>query len=258
MMTRSKTVTFLPEKLNQIVSLFWTRAGSTESYPRDLSEAIHVALPIFIQNIPGLSTESIKEWAQRREIKNLEIKGARRLFGCLIIYREHGILFVDSSAPPAEQRFTRAHEVGHYFHDYLLPRQRSLDKLGSEIVEVLNGERTLTQAERIDAILSSAPIKPYIHLMDRDSEGQTAHSQTVYAESTADRIALELLAPYRDVLEATTQLFNSRPLRSQLQTALPPLLIETFGLPSHIAAVYAKALAYHSGRPPSVCEFFEL
>ena len=97
---------------------------------------------------------------------------------------------------------------------------------------MLDGERSPTLQERLHALLRNVPLGFHMHLMERDNEGNPVRSSIVQAESDADRLAYELLAPAEHVLADV-------PSGKQ---ALIQKLREFYGLPGIQAAHYAGEL----------------
>src|SRR5262249_401258 len=82
------------------------------------------------------------------------------------------------------------------------------------------------------ALLRNVLLGYHLHLMERDSEGDPLTSSIAQAESDADRLAYELLAPAEHVLAEV-------PASKQ---ALIQTLREFYGLPGIQAAHYAGVL----------------
>ena len=97
---------------------------------------------------------------------------------------------------------------------------------------MLDGKRLPTSLERVHALLRDVPLGFHLHLMERDSEGNPLNSSIVQAESDADRLAYQLLAPAEHVLSAI-------PASSQ---ALIQRLQDSYGLPRIQAMHYAGVL----------------
>jgi hypothetical protein len=144
----------------------------------------------------------------------------------------HGVALIDGSDGDAEQRFSIAHELAHFLSDYWSLRRRILKRLGAEALRVLDGERPPTAQERLHALLRNVPLGFHLHLMERDSEGKPLTSSIAKAESDADRLAYELLAPAEHVL-------GDVPGSKQ---ALVRRLREFYGLPGMQALQYAGVL----------------
>jgi hypothetical protein len=219
---------------------FWERAGRVPPFPRDLDAIVPMALPVAVVLLPALTLDRVEAWLDRRGCGYRFPCAHRRLRGCLIAHAGYGIAFVDGADAPPERRFTLAHEAAHFLLDYQRPRQRAIAKLGPTIVDVLDGRRTPTRTERIDAVLAACPIGVHTHLLDRDG-GYDAAIASI--EDRADRLACELLAPAAEVSPRAAVGDLAHDLR------------ETFGLPDPIATGYARRLLRERGAGPSFVEW---
>ena len=95
--------------------------------------------------------------------------------------------------PRPRRRLTLAHENGHLWLDYLLPRQRIL-RDAPDLLEVIDGHRPPTDADRARAAspgcrLACTPTC-FIEMTT------AAPERTMHAEDDASVYALELLAPW--------------------------------------------------------------
>lgn len=231
---------------------FWASAGGAKRFPRDLEQAIAWATPIAILKIPNLWVSDVEAWLRRRILPSFVQMEDRPLHGCMYAYAGKGLLLVNGTDRAAEMRFTIAHELAHYLLDYELVRRRAVEKLGSEILRVLDGVRPATTEERVDALLSAACIGVYRHLMYRD--GKRLDSLTACSETLADELAVELLAPE----EAVRRALQHRPREKSLEkrgTIIMRLLMTNFGLPPVIAEVHASRLNRQWFRGPSAREW---
>lgn len=226
---------------------FWTLAHQAPSYPVELEEAIGWALPLEIRRAPGLWIRDVHHWAERAGIPYRFAGRDRRLRGCLIAYRDNGVVFLDGADPADEQRFTLAHELAHFLLDYRMPRHRALDALSESIRAVLDGQRPPTMGERMQAVLADAPLGVLSHVMERPDAGLPA-AMVLAIEDRADRLALELLAPASRVLERLHHASLPRPYTRRL-THLSTILTAEYGLPTEIAASYARILLRRDGGP---------
>jgi hypothetical protein len=66
----------------------------------------------------------------------------------------------------------------------------------------VDGQRPPTSDERVDGLLANTPVGLYAHFMHRD-DARAASSFILDAESQADRLAFELIAPERNVWAST-------------------------------------------------------
>ena len=216
----------------ELARVFWTKAGKPEPFPRNLSRAIARAVPLSVVLLPKLSVKAALDWLEHCGLV-CELPGEDRpLRACLVARRGHGVALIDGSDEDAEQRFSIAHELAHFLRDYWSLRRRISKRLGAEALQVLDGERPPTAQERFHVLLRNVPLGFHLHLMERDSEGNPLTSSIAKAESDADRLAYELLAPAEHVL-------GRLPGSKQ---ALLRILREFYGLPGVQASQYAGVI----------------
>jgi Zn-dependent peptidase ImmA (M78 family) len=154
-------------------------------------------------------------------------------------------LFVDRSDDPEQRRQTLAHEAGHFIVDYMIPRENVAQRR-PELLDVLDGEREPTDAERFDALLADLPIGFHTHLLERDVHRGHLSVATADVEDRAERLAFELLAPLQRVLAE---------LPPTAEHEIPQLLQERFGLPAGVATRYAGYIErYRPRRPRTLLE----
>ncbi|HEX2094531.1 MAG TPA: ImmA/IrrE family metallo-endopeptidase [Longimicrobiaceae bacterium] len=151
-----------------------------------------LALPVAIVTLPRLASHTIQQWLRRRGIPVSVPQGHRDLMGCIVARCGYALILVPGTDPEEERRFTVAHEVAHLIVHYLLPRGVLIAALGEGIVDVLDGHRPPTLAERATAALSALHLGPHVHLMPRHGPGA---GTVLRFEDEADELALELLAP---------------------------------------------------------------
>ena len=227
-----------PLWVSELAEWFWAAAGQPPPFPRDLRQAVLLALPLGIVDLPRLRVAAIDVWLARRAAACRMGVADRPLRACLVAHGGAGLVFLDGADPPDEHRFSLAHETAHFLVDYWQPRQRAAARLGPAALEVLDGLRPPTRVERVDAALAGVPLNVHVHLMDRTPDGHAASTRENAAERRADLLALELLAP-RDAVEAA--LAPLPPATRRADAAR--LLAGTFGLPSPVAAAYAASFA---------------
>ncbi len=238
-----------PLWVGELAERFWADAGGAPPFPRDPEPAVSFACPLSVVELDGLGVEAVEAWLARR-MSRLRGPGRvqsgcrlgvaeRSLHACLVAQAGVGWIFVDRADPPAERRFSVAHEVAHFLADYQRPRERAAARLGQAILAVLDGQRPPTATERVDAVLARVPLGVHVHLLDRTIDGLAAHAAIASAERRADQLALELLAP-RDAVTAVLAGLSLPSLSSPARrAAIVALLVERFGLPAGVAAAYA-------------------
>ncbi|RKH46875.1 ImmA/IrrE family metallo-endopeptidase [Corallococcus sp. AB050B] len=217
-----------------------------ESFPHDLALDASLLLPVNPVGLRGVTSERVRQWLYLHGW-DVEI-GYRRMHGCMVARAGNGVLFYDENDSPEEQRFTVAHELGHFFLDHLQPRKRALAFFGESIQDVLDEKRKPRPEESLSAVLSRVPIGVQIHLMDRGPAGDIGTGVVARSEQNADRLAMEWLAPSK----LARQVLKDGPPDTQVQR-----LEQHFGLPPAVAETYARILRREAGRPRfSAVSFF--
>lgn len=222
----------LPLWVADLADTFWELAGSPEPFPRSLRRPIARALPMAVISLPQLRLGHVLDWLQRNRIGCSSSAADRALHACLAAWRGWGYVFLDGADPEDEQRLSLAHELAHFLRHYWHPRRMACRKLGDQVVEVLDGLRPPTTAERVHSLLALAPIGFHMHLLDRDPQGGLPAGTVLAAEDEADRLAYELLAPAEEVLHRS----------SDRRNAMAELLRVDFGLPAAHALRYRDIL----------------
>lgn len=212
----------------QTAAEFWAAVGG-ERYPRDVLRAAPWALPVGVVRVPALSLATVAEYLRRLEVGHPVPRGQQGLHGCVVAHGGRGLILINEDDTEDEQRFTGAHEVAHFIADYLEPRRASVESVGRAALDVLDGVRAPSLVERLRAVLAGQRLRAYVHLT-RAQGGEPD------AESRADRLAVELLAPEGHALAA---------LEADPAAAPALVLRAAYGLPAAVAARYARWL-----RPP--------
>jgi hypothetical protein len=171
----------------------------------------------------------------------------RDVRACLAARNGAGFILLDADDLPKERVFSLAHEVAHFLWHYWRPRERVGRQLGCPAAEVFDGRRLPTPAERLRALLSNAPLRPHLHLMDRGPSREVMDERVRFAEEVADRLAYELLAPADAVAEVWGPGGGTRELAT--------VLGEVFGLPATQAEDYARLLEPPPRPDPLVLRF---
>jgi hypothetical protein len=219
--------------------LFWTLAGEPESFPRSLEKSVALALPLAIVKLPSLGLCEFRDWLFQRGIEVHVTGPDRRLRACLVAKAGRGLVALDGSDPEDERRISLAHEVAHFLIDYLHPHQKALELLGESAREVLDGERQPTLKEELTGILRGVELGVYTNLIERPSTGSINNTVIIGIEDRAERVALELLAPFGMVLETIIPSGTSQNQQPSL-AMICDVLSEHFGLPSSVAKSYGQ------------------
>lgn len=175
----------------ELADQFWARTPDRLRGGADLDAAVVSSLPLALVTMSGLTLAGVRAWLGERGIRAAGGQDAR-LRGFLVAWRGVGLLFCDGTLDAAERRFTIAHEVGHFVLDYEQPRRRVL-RDAPELLEVVDGAREATAADRTRALLARAPLGLHTHALGGEAE-------PVAEEDEASRFALELLAPWDELL----------------------------------------------------------
>lgn len=243
-------MTFLPASILTIVRRVRLDLEVTPSFPIDLAGLLAYAYPVTMEEISGLSIHRMCTWFEQHKLMlSIPEVPDRPLFGCLIACQGQGWIFLEKLAPPEEKRFTLAHEFGHYVIEHLIPRETAIGQIGDGINEVLDGKRASTWDEQLMALRKQIDLQPYCHFMERGTNGQIVDTRTTQAEIEADFLALELLAPYRIVLDRC----GSRDY-DDMQEFIFTDLTNDFGLPAEIAQQYAVQLTGTFSHHPSLSD----
>lgn len=228
------------QEVEALASTYWSEVPDPPIYPRNLETSVCWGYPVVVLTMADLMLSAVHSWLAARGIMRDSVRRDRPLHACLAAIRGQGFVFLNGTDPEDQRRFSLAHEIAHFILDYYLPRRRAIGVFGNSIVAVLDGDRQATIGERLTGSLRSVTLGSFDHLMDRDAGGIARSIQIVEAEDNADRLALELLAPRREVL---AKLKRSRQTgRSPTPENVREILIEFFGLPQEVAIQYARAL----------------
>ncbi|HYR74384.1 MAG TPA: hypothetical protein VEM96_00955 [Pyrinomonadaceae bacterium] len=214
---------------NEVIALkFWEGTELGDIFPREIEKAIALKLPLAIVKLPRLTVPAVRRWLEARRLCARVPNDGRELMGCLVAYRGFGIVFVCGADAPEEQRLTVAHETGHFLRDYLLPRQQVLAALGDELLDVLDGRRESTPAERANAVLAHVRLGPHVHLLPKEGEAEDCDPKVSAAEERADGLGLELVAPREHILAIVSGQAHEK------NEDICGLLSKFFGLPLQV------------------------
>lgn len=220
-----------PVWVADLAERFWADAGEAPSgFPRDLQVPAAIVGGLTVVPRAGLRVSTVIDYCRGQGVPVKFDDPDRPLRAALHCWAGVGVVFLDPDDPPDERRFSFAHELAHFLRDYISPRRQVAHSLGSDALGVLDGLRQPTPAERLHAVLRNRPLTPHCHFMSRDPVGRPRGDDERRAEADADRLACELLAPAELFLD-----INDR-------AELTRRLVSKFGLPTSVAAEYARTL----------------
>jgi hypothetical protein len=239
------------DKIKEAADFFWRAAGHRETFPRQLEEPATWGLPVAIVKLPRLWGADVREYLARTVKQNVSLSDSVALKGFMIAAAGKGLLFVNGSDPGDEQRYSLAHEIAHFLLEYHLPRLRTIELLGPQICEVLDGQRPATIEERVHAILARAPASLYEYRIGQFTDKRSAMLARNQAEDDADALAVELLAPSDVIIYRATK-WRRKLASDALCVRLRKMLIRDFGLPEFAADGLAEAYSSRLAKPTHV------
>ena len=220
-----------PVWVAELAERFWLDARTAPPpFPRELEQVLPFVARLVVVRRPRLRVVTVRTHLESKRVPVAALEPDRALRAALYCWRGVGHLFLDADDPPAERRFSLAHEIAHYLRDCLEPRRRIEKALGADSLDVLDGLRPPTDAERLHAVLRNRPLAAHTHFLRRDSAGYPLGDAERRAEAEADRLAFELLAPAECFRHETN---------AEVVTAR---LVSEFGLPPQPAREYALHL----------------
>lgn len=233
--------------VRELAAATWQAAPPDVRERRDVQSAVVWASPAMVVLLPRLQVATANRWLAERGVPPLS-NSTGSLRGLLVAWRGQAAIFVDGTLTEAEGRVTIAHEHGHFLLDYLAPRQRVL-RGAPELLDVIDGYRQPTDADRARAALARVPLGVHTHLLARDDHGG-AHETTINAEEDATVYALELLAPFEMVVALLRPLLTGHRSYPDQLAAATAELAEAFTLPPDAAEVRAAAALSALGLRP--------
>src|SRR5207244_1995423 len=108
----------LPLWVAELTGAFWSEAGEEAPFPRNLCRPIARALPVAVVSLPRLRLGGVRAWLRDNGLADPCRETDRPLRACLAAQAGHGLIFVDGSDRHDEQRFSLAHELGHFLRHY--------------------------------------------------------------------------------------------------------------------------------------------
>jgi Zn-dependent peptidase ImmA (M78 family) len=217
------------EHLRELAERFWSAAPGPVARERDLPAAIAWSARLAVVALSPLTLGRIRRWLQDHGVPVSADSDESAVRGFLVAWRGVGVVFLDGTLDAAERRFTLAHELGHFLLDYDEPRRRVL-RDAPELLEVVDGVRTPTPADRAQALMARVPVGVHTHLLEDEATGGRDHT-----EDQASRFALELLAPWEEALDAARDAARQPGPYRLILARGAQLMSERFALPAHAA-----------------------
>ena len=242
---------WINNEVSGAVDLFWQLAGQREQYPRSLERPLALALPVALVKMPRLTLVSIEHYLRLRQVPFTFHDESWPVRGCLVAYAGKGMIFVDGADPSDEMRFSIAHEIGHFLIDYWLVRRKAICAFGPSIADVIDGKRRPNLEERFRSVMGGIRIGVHTNLLERQLDQPDSNPQIWSIEDQADRAALELLAPYKEIL---TRSDISLPTYAKRVSSVEVILVDYYGLPAILARDYASKLLLDIGKGHSWVE----
>ncbi len=236
-----------------VANIFWKLAGGPEPFPRSLEPAVYWALPIGVFKLPSLWINDVQSWLVEHNIRFELATNNRLLHGCLIANNGQGCILLNGSDKNTELRYSLAHEISHFLLDYHLPRQKAVDCLGPDVLEVFDAQRPPTLTERVHAVIGDVSIGFHTHLMERRKNGVMGCGIVGEREELADLLALELLAPESEIRYRVNVACRLTPSQNRIEVANEVLQLD-FGLPSSVAIKYSRQI-FQTSKSYSVREW---
>lgn len=230
--------------IKELATNFWK--GMKVSYPIQysfLEGAAFAKYPVNITRLNKLTLSKVIDWLSKHNCSCESIEEDKSLFGLLFMQKGHAFIFLDGTSEIRESLFTLAHELAHYIIEIEHPKRLAVNIYGSQIEDVFDGKRVSTVAEQVSVITSQIDIQPYINLLEKEEMDGISRIKVWEAESSADILALELIAP-EDVVKKTLNSLRIQIRFYDLKEKLPELLSTYFYLPESISHTYATALCY--------------
>jgi hypothetical protein len=237
--------------VRQLADATWQAAPAEVRDRRDVQAAMVWASQVMVVSLPHMHLALVNRWLAEHDVPALADE-VGELRGLLVAWRGQAVIFVDGTLPQADCRFTLAHEHGHLLLDYLIPRQRVL-RDAPDLLDVVDGHRAPSDADRARAALARLPLGVHTHLLHRHDDGGAAEA-IVRAEDHASIYALELLAPWEDLLRLLRAGVPQSGTYRERLVAAANAAADVFGLPADAAEVRAAAGMSALGVRPS---FFE-
>jgi hypothetical protein len=222
----------MPLWAREMADWFWWQVGGAREFPRDLRDAVERgAFNVTIKELSRLSIRAVETYLAHLGIFRTTNEPDRPLRACVAADGDAALILLDADDPADEKNASVTHEVAHFLRQCLQPRLRAVEALGPAVLDVLDGRREPTPAERLSAVLRGVKFGVHVHYLGRD--GGCLSPAVQKAEYEADLLAWQLLAPEDEV---------ARLAGDEEVVGVQTLLMTTFGLPATMAAYYAAWL----------------
>lgn len=217
-------------------------------FPRDLAAIAPFTLPVTFITRAGLTTDDVVATVASAIGRGLRFLKTRRLRGCLVAHAGQGMIFLDED-DPNQMRFAGGHELAHFVGHYLTRRELAVARLGTGIIEVLDGHREPAPEERLAGIFAGCRLGTFADVMERDG-GVPLTAAVEIMEFEADDAAFLALAPIGPVIARTISRAGAVERK-----AVTACLVEEFGLGEVDARRHApRIIAAASRNRPSLVD----
>jgi hypothetical protein len=220
-------------RLRCLAAATWEACPLDTRQSSDVEAAVVWSALLAIVTLPQLALSDANRWLDSHGIPGPTVAEDRPLRGLLVAWRGHGLIFVDGSLSIEERRFTIAHEQGHFLLDYDEPRRRVLAE-APDLLDVIDGYRPPTAADRARAALARVSLGAHTHLLQRDSLGG-ANGAALAAEDEASLYALELLVPWDALLVLLRRAVSTDQAYAEKLRSAAEAVIEEFRIPAEPA-----------------------
>ena len=243
-----------PEQRHRITQdvVDWTRSncfsGGQPSYPiafNSLSARIRESFRIAIHSIPDLDIARIAATVQRLGLpfESTTLDRYSALAGFLYAYHGGGIIFIEETDPEERQKFSLAHELGHFINDYYRPVYLKYES--SNTIPLFQAEQTVQVRQVVSARCTKRDIfggdePEMVEVKSPDTRSlldslQREHKEK-YKEIKANLFAAELLMP----MEECRRIEHENPGAGQEE--LTAALMKRFGVSRAAAVVRVQEL----------------
>jgi Zn-dependent peptidase ImmA (M78 family) len=245
-----------PEQRHRITQdvVDWVRSncfsanGGQPSYPiafNTLSARIRESFRIAIHSIPHLDIARIAATVQRLGLpfESTTLDRYSALAGFLYAYHGGGIIFIEETDPEERQKFSLAHELGHFINDYYRPVYLKYEN--GNTIPLFQEEETVQVRQVVSARCTKRDIfggdePELVDVKSPDTrsllDSLQREQKEKYKEIKANFFAAELLMP----MEECRRIEHENPGADQEE--LTAALMKHFGVSRAAAAVRVQEL----------------